>query len=243
MADTINNLLRNSTVYVYHVPDLDAIKVGFGDNSHVRMAHYCKNHELIADSSSIRSWKIPAVSIASALESAIHKGLKDAGFSKIDYVSQNGRAIELFSLNGGAYNDAVLYVTDLLDAITGKLVDQLGGSRVDAERRHQAEQRTRQTKARLHEQRAEQERLRLAEFTDEWEKGWDEFIRPWCELSSRYKNLRQNYKPPGMLYKLTHGDDLIPHFVKWHGYGELLYILSLYFCASRKARVFRNLNP
>jgi len=239
MVEILDDFLKTSTVYAYYLPELDAIKVGFGDNPKARMANYCKAHELTANASSIQSWEIPAPSVASALESAIHKSLADAGFSRIDYASSNGRAVELFALNGRSYNEAVLYVADLLDTVTGRLVDRLGSNRVDIERRRQAEQRARQTKERLREQKDERERVKRAEFTAEWESGWDEFIRPWCELTSRCRNIRQSYKPPGMLFRLKHGDDCIPHYVKWHGYVELLTLLPSYFIASRKARGFR----
>jgi len=235
----VEKFFKTSTVYAYHVPELNAVKVGFGDNPHARMTHYCKIHDLAANPASIKSWKIPATSIASALESAIHKGLEDAGISKIDYASSNGRAVELFSLEGISYNDAILYVADLLDTITGKLINQLGGNLADFERRQLAELKSRQTRERLREQKVEQERAKQAEIKIEWESGWNEFIRPWCELTSRCKNIRQSYKPPGMLYKLKHGDDCIPHYVKWHDYVELLALLPSYFFASRKARGFR----
>lgn len=235
----MDNLFRKSTVYAYHVRELDAIKVGFGENPNSRMINYCKTHNLSCHQSSLRSWKIPAPSVASALETAIHKGLEGAGFDRLDYTSQNGRAIELFALGGRNFNDAILYVAELLDVLTGKLISQLGSGRVEIERRKQSELRVIQRKEQFILKKRDREQARVAEFIAEWEDGFNEYIKPWSELLEESMSIRKNYKKPGIFYKIKHGEDIIPHYIEWNGYTKLLIILHPYFVECRKARKFR----
>lgn len=121
-----NYLLKNSTVYDYHVPNINAIKVGFGVNGKQRFASYSRQYSLSSVSKSLREWTLPATSIASAVETACHKALIQSGFDRLNYVIDEKEAKELFELGPHAYEDAVLVVAEAIQETINSLYEALG---------------------------------------------------------------------------------------------------------------------
>jgi len=105
-----SDLLQESTVYTFHVPSINAIKVGFGKNAKARMQHYSSQYNLLASTESLRQWVLPASSLAAAIEAACHRALVEAGLSRIPHYHDDKQAKELFDIGSYNYEKAVLIV-------------------------------------------------------------------------------------------------------------------------------------
>jgi len=239
-TDFIQDLLNSKHVYAYYVPALDVIKVGFGDDAKNRMLNYCKNYGIIPDISSLRSWEMPASALASAMETALHRGLHKAGFSRYILKTKNGVAQELFALNGTPYGDAFLYITDIFDIVCKELVSKLQYNHTDTEKVRQRQkvitdkQSERNREIYLKDQAIKKEKQLLLD--KEWDIGWTKHIKPWGDILKTADEIRSSYKPP--LAVRLFGKDEFSYFVKWDGFKLLLELLPKTFIAERQARAF-----
>lgn len=239
-TDFIQDLLQSKHVYAYYVPSLDVIKVGFGDDAKNRMLNYCKNYGITPDISSLRSWEMPASALASAMETALHRGLHKAGFSRYMLQTKNGVAQELFALNGTPYVDAFLYITDIFDIVCKELVSKLHYNHTDTEKVRQRQkvfadkQRKQNHEAYLRNNTIMEEKQILLD--KEWAIGWDKYIKPWVNFVVTADKIRSSYKPP--LAVRFFGGDEFSHFIKWSGFILLLELLPKTFIAERQAREF-----
>ena len=104
-------------VYAYFIPDLNAIKVGKGQDPEQRMRGYCKVHGLTADEGSLAVWAFDSDHKAREVERAIHRFLLDNGAHKLE--AGNG-AREVFHLGGKAYDEAVAWISrHLIEGVHG----------------------------------------------------------------------------------------------------------------------------
>lgn len=115
-----------SFLYVYHVPTLGAIKIGFGDDAEARMRAYSREYDLIVDETSLRKFSLPSRGIANAIETACHGAVMEAGLRRVNHVVSGREAQELFSLQGISLNTALLMVACAVDEEVCRLHESLG---------------------------------------------------------------------------------------------------------------------
>lgn len=112
---TTDNLLQESTVYAFHIPSMNSIKVGFGADSRIRMKNYSRQYALSSSMISLPEWKLPSPSLASSIEAACHRALLDAGFCRVAYVVDEHEARELFDLGYHSYEEAIIVVAEAIE--------------------------------------------------------------------------------------------------------------------------------
>ena len=95
-------------VYTYHVPHLNAIKIGYGEKPWNRMDDYAYMHNLNPDAKSLRFWRSED---ARELEAYLHNNL---GLKRV----RHGRATELFLLKN-SYENTVARADQMLHDVTG----------------------------------------------------------------------------------------------------------------------------
>ena len=122
----IEDLLRESTVYAFHVPSMNTIKVGFGADGRTRMTNYSRQYALSSSAVSLREWKLPSPSLASAIETACHRALLNADFCRIAHVVDEREARELFDLGHHSYEEAVIVVAEAIEETINALHAALG---------------------------------------------------------------------------------------------------------------------
>ena len=119
--------IKTSNIYSYFVPNLKAIKVGYGDSSVQRMKSYAKQYHLEVAESSLRTWEIPVSGLAQTIEQECRKTLLDAGLEKLAIYANEQEAQELFDLGDVTYEDAVLLVAETVDETIENMRQRLGG--------------------------------------------------------------------------------------------------------------------
>lgn len=186
-------LLQESTVYAFHVPSLNAIKVGFGADGRSRMTNYSRQYKLSASAITLREWKLPSPTIASSIEAACHKALRESDFMRIGHVVDEREAQELFDLGPHTYEQAVIIVAEAIEQTVNSLYEALGSlqplSNEQARQQKENAQRrriaTREEKKRLEQ---EQEARFISAAKPEIQSSWASEVQPFvvaCEVASR----------------------------------------------------------
>jgi len=182
-----NSLLQDSTVYAFHIPTMNAIKVGFGANSHARMESYSRKYALLPDQSSLKTWRLPTPSIASSIESACHAALLQAGFHRVDHDANGQTAQELFNLGPFTYNDATLLVAQAIEEVINSLHEALGKYQPLAiEKARQKMEFNEQKRKELKEKRLKHEEKKenrlIQTAVPELQERWDSEMVPFINL-------------------------------------------------------------
>lgn len=236
----INDLLQSKHVYAYYIPKLDVIKVGFGDNAKDRMLNYCRFYGLTPDSSSLRSWPMPAAALASTIETAIHRGLQQSGFPRHLLETQNGIAQELFRLSGTPCDEAFLYISEIIDLVSQELATRIQYNNTEVEKTRQKQKQFIQKKLAI-KQKAELEKEahkneQQLHLDKEWSAGWESYIKPCAIAMEAAEKIYLSYKPSYM--SKLFGGDTFSHFMKSHQYQLMLDLLPEAFLELRRARAF-----
>ena len=105
-------------LYTYHAPELNAIKIGRGNDPWKRMDDYSYHHGFRADHGSLQLWDCGENDPA-FLESYVHNNI---GLRQV----KHRRATELFALKG-SYEDAVAKIDQLI-GVNGKIGTELAPS-------------------------------------------------------------------------------------------------------------------
>lgn len=92
-------------IYIYHIPNLNAVKIGKGENPFGRMLDYAKLHALDVDAESLAFWDVGKR--ADKVERWLHRAVN---MPKVNV----GKTNEVFSLNGFAFPEAKTRIRDLL---------------------------------------------------------------------------------------------------------------------------------
>ncbi len=116
-----DDLLQESTVYAFHVPNMNYIKVGFGADGRSRMKNYSRQYALSSSAVSLREWKLPSPSLASSIETACHQALLQADFCRVAHVVDEREARELFDLGHHSYEEAVIVVAEAIEETINSL--------------------------------------------------------------------------------------------------------------------------
>ena len=119
-----DDLLQESTVYAFHVPSMNAIKVGFGADGRTRMKNYSRQYALSSSAVSLREWKLPSPSLASSIETACHRALLNADFGRFAHVVDEREARELFDLGHHSYEEAVIVVAEAIEETINSLTEK-----------------------------------------------------------------------------------------------------------------------
>lgn len=117
------------SVYTFHVPGENAVKVGYG-NPTERMDGYSRQYALCPAPKSLREWKLPTCGLARDAERECHTALRQAGLWPLRHKIGGHQAKELFSLGDNSYAAAVTIVEQTID----DFVDQVKSSIARRER-------------------------------------------------------------------------------------------------------------
>jgi Leucine-rich repeat (LRR) protein len=186
-------LLQESTVYAFHVPSLNAIKVGFGADGRSRMTNYSRQYKLSASATTLREWKLPSPTIASSIEGACHKALRESDFMRIRHVVDEREAQELFDLGPHTYEQAVIIVAEAIEQTVNSLYEALGSlqplSNEQARQQKENAQRRRiATRAGRKRLEQEQEGRFISAAIPDIQSSWASEIQPFvvqCELAKQ----------------------------------------------------------
>lgn len=235
-------VLQDSTVYAFHVPALNAIKVGFGADGRARMRDYSKRYDFKAVAVSLREWSLPASSLAAVVEAACHQALREASLTQVSRVVDDQEAQELFDLGPHSYEQAVLVVAaaieetvDSLHAALGKLKPRAGE---EARQRKEAAQRARTEAARV---KLEAEQREFERAKGVLQARWDTEMKPyvdWCDYAQTiYKQFSHQQ---GFLDAALRGKrSFATRMLAWESWPKLRDSTPHIFRASRRARAFR----
>jgi hypothetical protein len=189
------DLLRGSTVYSFHVPSLNAIKVGFGTDGETRMRSYSRQYGVSPAAHTLREWKLPASSIASAIESACHAALIEAGLARIAHVVEGREAQELFGLGRHTYERATVVVAEAIETTIDSLRESLGTQKAKIQA-HEAQRRRYALRDERKNLRAAVEALKIDKETWTLQKAWPEFSGRYVLACGKAAALRAQFKPP-----------------------------------------------
>ena len=186
-------LLQESTVYAFHVPSLNAIKVGFGADGRSRMTHYSRQYKLSASAVSLREWKIPSPTIASSIEAACHKALLESDFKRIGHVIDEREAQELFELGLHTYEQAVIIVAEAIEQTVNSLYEALGSLQpLSKERARQQKENAQRKRSAIRAEKLklkeEQDARLISAAIPDIQSSWASEVQPFvvaCELARR----------------------------------------------------------
>lgn len=181
-----DDLLQESTVYAFHVPNMNSIKVGFGADGRARMKHYSRQYALSSSAVSLREWKLPSPSLASSIEAACHRALLHADFCRVAHAVDEREARELFELGHHSYEEAVIVVAEAIEETINSLHAALGKFKpVSQERARQQKDAAQKRRTAIHEEkktRKEEEENRLINFaTPEIRQRWESEAAPFAK--------------------------------------------------------------
>ena len=206
-----HNLLRESIVYAFYVPSINAIKVGFGASGRSRMREYSRQYQLSSNAQSLRQWKLPSSSIASAIEVACHEALLCAGFARINHSIDQREAQELFDLGSFTYDEALLVVAEAIDETVAALYTALAKQRpLEAEKARVQSEAARKRREALSAERE----ARYAKVQEDFlnivagtiAQRWKQEAEPFVKACETAKNLMKSFPSnQGVLSTLFEG--------------------------------------
>lgn len=239
------DLLRESTLYAYHVPGINAIKVGFGSDGRSRMKDYSRQYRLLPSDSSLRVWKLPSPSIASSIESACHKALLCAGFSRLNHVVDEHEAKELFALGKSTYDEGLLIVADAIEQTITALHVALG------KHKPLCEERARQQKDAAQKRRAAlsaKREAQLAEVKKYWlsiavtavQQRWQKESAPFAKACDSAKEVYKEFpRSQGFISSIFDGkkSDAV-RMLGWSHWPLIRSLIPVIFHEGRMAKRF-----
>lgn len=193
-----NRLLQQSTVYAFHVPSMNAIKVGFGSDGRTRMSHYSRQYGLVSSAVSLREWRLPSPSLASSIETACHRALLEAGFCRVSHVVDEQEARELFDCGHHSYEQAVLVVAEAIEETISSLYEALGKFKpLSQEKARQQKESAQQSRNAIREEKkkkTEEEEIRLiSAATIEIKHRWSLDVEPYLIACSSAKTIYSQF--------------------------------------------------
>jgi hypothetical protein len=236
--------LKTASVYAFHVPSHDLIKVGYGEDARFRMVSYCRTYGITAAHGSLRVWTFPAWSIAAALEAAAHEALLDAGFSRYLMSNNDKEAQELFFLGGHFYEQAVIVVAEAVQLTARSLADGLKSIQPisnENARQRKEQIRLQKEKAKLAEEQKEYaRRLQVQAAVDAVAKNeWNTYIKPWVDLCGRAQAITGKKTLSTTLGGLLFRRDCVDILRSRDEYPKIIMLIKEIFHAARKARKWR----
>lgn len=247
--DYLDGLLHASYVYAYYIPGIDSIKIGFGNDAKRRMIDYCRAYNLVPEHATLVAWEMPSPVIASALETAIHRGFKQVGFDLYVLDSSEKYPQELFSLNGKTHQDATLYISQIIQEVLREFSSRFNNDHVKLENTRNKQNQLRKKREELRIENKLLKAQKQKEIEEEYKKrklvnierhrpfqrkfeveislGWEEHISPWYTLTCKAADIIREYQNPGFFtsIKFKTKNDSVLHFMNWTGYGHLVKLL------------------
>ncbi|MDD5461767.1 MAG: hypothetical protein PHG00_09055 [Methylococcales bacterium] len=192
-----DKLLQQSTVYAFHVPSLNAIKVGFGTDGRTRMIHYSRQYRFSSSTVSLREWKLPSPKLASSIEIACHRALLQADFGRVSHVVDEREAKELFDLGHHTYEQAVIVVAEAIEVTISSLYEALGKikplSQEKARQQNEEAQRRRESiREEKKKQKEENDNRIISAAASKIQQRWHLEVKPFVKASDSAKTARQS---------------------------------------------------
>lgn len=239
------DLLQGSTVYAFHVPDINAIKVGFGVSGIVRMRSYSRQYGLSASMESLREWKLPSTSLASAVEVACHRALLEADFLRVEHVVDEREARELFDLGPHSYEDAVLLVAEAIDESVNSMYAALAKLKpLSQEKGRQQKEQARERRYELREERAaskaQEESDRVARAIPDIQRRWGGEVEPFIKACDAARSVWKRFSySQGFIDAFINGRRSAAFRMKrWGEWPTVKKLIPEIFHSARKAKSF-----
>lgn len=208
------------------------------------------------------AWEMPSPVIASALETAIHRGFKQVGYDLYMLDSSENDPQELFSLNGKRYQDATLYISQIIQEVLSEFSARFNNDYINREKTRIKQKELYKKREELcienkllkaQKQKALEEEFKKKnllniekhrpfqrKFEEEISVGYEEYISPWYKIKCKASDIIKEYKNPGFFSSLKFKTpyDRVLHFMNWTGYGHLVELLPPVLKASWRALDF-----
>jgi len=238
-----DKLQNESTLYAFHIPSINAIKVGFGTAGRTRMIQYSRQYALTPIPTSLREWQLPSAVIASAAETACHRALLDAGFDRVTHSVGDRLAQELFSLGAHSYDHALLVVTDATQETINSLNKALAKLKPFSEERAlQHKREAERRRATIWEEKEadkarERDRLITAPIS-EIRRRWPKEVQPFITACNTAQQLSKKFpREQGLLKSLLERRKSdAQRMYEWQYWPEIRTLVPTIFHAARDAK-------
>ena len=240
-----NDLLQESTVYAFHVPSMNAIKVGFGADGRTRMKNYSRQYALPSSAISLREWKLPSSSLASAIETACHRALLQADFCRVSHVVDEREARELFDLSHHTYEDAVIVVAEAIEETINSLHAALGkfkplSQEIARQQKEEAQRRRTAMREEKKARKAEEENRLVGAATPQIKQRWNREAEPFANACDTARvTWKQFPYGQGFLSSIINGKQSAAYRMhNWQQWPTIKNLIPEIFHAARRAKFF-----
>ncbi|MDR2220264.1 MAG: hypothetical protein LBE24_06755 [Methylobacillus sp.] len=238
-----DDLLKESTVYAFHVPSTNSIKVGFGADGRTRMKNYSRQYALSSSAVSLREWKLPSPSLASSIESACHRALLSAGFYRVSHVVDEREAKELFDLGHHSYEEAVIVVAEAIEETINSLHAALGKlkplSQEKARQQKDEAQRRRSTLCEEKKVRKEEDENRLINSAiPEIRQRWEKDVAPFTKACDNARVIWKQFSySQGFISSILNGRQSAAFRMRnWQQWPSIKRLIPEIFHSGRRAK-------
>lgn len=240
-----DHLLQESTVYAFHVPSMNSIKVGFGTDGRTRMKNYSRQYALLSSAVSLREWKLPSTSLASSIETACHRALLNADFYRVAHVVDEREARELFDLGHHSYEEAVLVVAEAIEETINSLHAALGKFKpLSQEKARQQKEDAQNRRAAIREEnkakKEEDENRLLNSASQEIELLWERYAAPFAKACDNARVVSKQFKySQGFISSMLNGkQSAVFRMRNWQQWPTIKRLIPEIFHSARRTKFF-----
>ena len=183
--------MKESSVYIYFLPELKAVKVGYGGNARARMLSYAKQYHLNVDVKTLKEWRIPSNGLAANIESECHHTLVELGFERVVLEGTGSEANEIFALKQRKYEEAVELVAAQIDEVFAELRGAL------PEYSHAEKAKAAAVKAKVKQKQAADRAAQVSAVAETLRRDFETYYSDWkkCQLAAERHNEVHGRKP------------------------------------------------
>jgi len=222
-------------IYSYSLPDLTAIKVGYGENPYQRMISYTQKYNITPNTSSLQKWEMPSSGIASNIEKSCHEALIKSGFNRVQLFNDDSEANEVFDLHDFSYEDAVSLIVEDID-------ENINFIRKSLEGKNFGEKYKKTKKSdELKEKKKERDENIVKQIMSEISEGYDKHYKQYIQAMSAYiKHIETcDYKELGFIERFTKKQkNQCEQDLEWVGFEKSIDLVGPVLKTSRLARTF-----
>jgi len=225
-------------IYSYELPELKAIKVGYGENPYQRMISYTQKYNISANKNSLKKWEMPSSGIASNIEKSCHEILIKSDFKRVSLFSDDTEANEVFDLDNFSYDDAVSLIVEEIDENINFLRKSLEGKNFGEE--HRKIKKSDEIIKRKKENKEVIIKQIMKEISEGYDKHYSKFIVVIQSFDKHYNSFKKEISEREGFFKnifkkqKTYYEDLR----EWEGFEKIIDFVELRLKSSRPARKF-----
>lgn len=183
--------MKESSVYIYFLPKLNAVKVGYGGNARARMLSYAKQYALEIDAKTLKEWRIPSNGLAANIESECHHLLVELGFERVVLEGSGSESNEIFALKQRRYEEAVELVAAQIDEVFAQLREAL------PEYSHAEKAKAAAVKVSVKQRQAADRAAQVSRVAEILGRDFEAYYSDWkkCQLAAERHNEIHGIKP------------------------------------------------